>query len=120
MANPFLRRATEYIRDDDAFLAVVSPQPLTTFLTRHSRRDDLFNLPVRILGAPGCGKTMLARLAEFRLVETILRDQTNDTNRELAEALAGAGFLEDGRPRIAAVRIPMESEYRDLDRKSVV
>ena len=114
MANPFLRRATEYIRDDAAFLAVVSPQPLTTFLTHHPRRDDLFNLPVRILGAPGSGKTMLARLAEFRVIETILRDQTNDTNRELAGALGGAGFLEDGRPRIAAVRLPMESEYRDF------
>ncbi|HEY9552820.1 hypothetical protein [Allosphingosinicella sp.] len=114
MANPFLRRATEYIRDDAAFLAVVSPQPLTTFLTRHPRRDDLFNLPVRILGAPGSGKTMLATLAEFRLIETILRDQTNDTNRELAGALAGAGFLQDGCPRIAAVRVPMESEYRDF------
>ena len=114
MANPFLRRATEYIRDDAAFLAVVSPQPLTTFLTRHPRRDDLFNLPVRILGAPGSGKTMLATLAEFRLVEVILRDQTNDTNRELAEALAGAGFLENERPRVAAVRIPMESQYRDF------
>lgn len=114
MANPFLRRATEYIRDDTAFLAVVSPQPLTTFLTRHPRRDDLFNLPVRILGSPGSGKTMLATLAEFRLVEMILRDQTNDTNRELAQALAGAGFLEEGRPRIAAVRVPMEAAYRDF------
>ena len=114
MANPFLRRATEYIRDDAAFLAVVSPKPLTTFLTHHPRRDDLFSLPVRILGAPGSGKTMLARLAEFRLVETILRDQTNNTNRELAKALADAGFLEEGRPHIAAVRVPMESEYRDF------
>lgn len=114
MANPFLRRATEYIRDDTAFLAVVSPQPLTTFLTRHPRRDDLFNVPVRILGAPGSGKTMLATLAEFRLVEMILRDLSNETNRELAQALGGAGFLEDGQPRIAAVRLPMESEYRDF------
>src|SRR3546814_17843886 len=57
---------------------------------------------------------MLATLAEFRLIETILRDQTNDTNRELAGALAGAGFLQDGCPRIAAVRVPMESEYRDF------
>ena len=114
MANPFLRRATEYIRDDAAFLTVVSPQPLTTFLTCHPRHDDLFNLPVRILGAPGSGKTMLATLAEFRLVEMILRDQTNETNRELAQAIADAGFLQNGRPRIAAVRVPMESEYRDF------
>ncbi len=114
MANPFLRRATEYIRDDTAFLAVVSPQPLTTFLSRHPRRDDLFDLPVRILGSPGSGKTMLATLAEFRLVELILRDLTSEGNRDLASALAGAGFLAEGRPRIAAVRIPMESEYRDF------
>lgn len=114
MANPFLQRATEYIRDDAAFLAVVSPQPLTTFLTNHKRREALFNLPIRILGAPGSGKTMLATLAEFRLVEIILRDQTNQTNRELAGALAGAGFLRDGKPQIAAVRLPMESEYRDF------
>ena len=32
MSNPFLRRATEYIRDDFAFLAIVSPEPLTAFV----------------------------------------------------------------------------------------
>jgi hypothetical protein len=114
MANPFLRRATEYIRDDAVFLEIVSPQPLTTFLARHPRRDDLFDVPVRILGSPGSGKTMLATLAEFRLVETILRDLTSPTNRDLAQALADAGFLTNGAPRIAAVRVPMESEYRDF------
>lgn len=114
MANPFLRRATEYIRDEASFLAVVSPAPLTTFLAKHPRKDDLFNLPVRIVGAPGSGKTMLATLAEFRLVEAILRDQTSETNRELAAALQQAGFLDTGRPRVAAVRVPMESEYRDF------
>ena len=114
MANPFLRRATEFIRDDATFLEIVSPAPLTTFLAQHRRKEDLFDLPVRILGAPGSGKTMLAMLAEFRLVEAILRDQSSDTNRDLAQALEGAGFLEDGRPKVAAVRVPMESEYRDF------
>jgi hypothetical protein len=114
MANPFLRRATEFIRDDTTFLEIVSPAPLTTFLAEHRRKADLFDLPVRILGAPGSGKTMLAMLSEFRLVETILRDQTSDTNRDLAQALAGAGFLKDGKPCVAAVRVPMESEYRDF------
>ncbi|MBD8736229.1 hypothetical protein [Sphingomonas sp. CFBP 13706] len=114
MANPFLRRATEYIRDDASFLAIVSPSPLTTFLAKHPRRDDLFDVPVRIVGAPGSGKTMLATLAEFRLVEAIMRDQTSPTNRDLASALDQAGFLRDGRPSVAAVRLPMESEYRDF------
>ena len=114
MANPFLRRATEYIRDDASFLAIVSPSPLTTFLAKHPRRDDLFDLPVRIVGAPGSGKTMLATLAEFRLVEAIMRDQTSPTNRDLASALSQASFLKDGLPSVAAVRVPMESEYRDF------
>lgn len=114
MANPFLRRATEYVREDESFLSIVSPSPLTTFLATNKHRDDMFEVPVRIIGAPGSGKTMLATLAEFRMVETILRDETNATNRTLADALAQAGFLKDGRPHVAAVRVPMESEYRDF------
>jgi hypothetical protein len=114
MANPFLRRATEYVREDESFLSIVSPAPLTTFLATNRHRDDMFEVPVRIIGAPGSGKTMLATLAEFRMVEIILRDETNATNRTLADALAQAGFLKDGRPHVAAVRVPMESEYRDF------
>lgn len=114
MANPFLRRATEYVRDDESFLSIVSPTPLTTFLSTNKHKDDMFEVPVRIIGAPGSGKTMLATLAEFRMVETILKDVTNATNRDLAAALGQAGFLQQGKPRVAAVRVPMESEYRDF------
>lgn len=114
MANPFLRRATEYVREDESFLSIVSPAPLTTFLATSRNKDDMFEVPVRIIGAPGSGKTMLATLAEFRMVETILKDETNPTNRTLADALAQAGFLKDGKPNVAAVRVPMESEYRDF------
>jgi hypothetical protein len=114
MANPFLRRATEYVRDDETFLSIVSPAPLTTFLATNKHKDDMFEVPVRIIGTPGSGKTMLATLAEFRMVETILKDETNTTNRTLAAALQQAGFLRDGKPHVAAVRVPMESEYREF------
>jgi hypothetical protein len=114
MANPFLRRATEYVREDESFLSIVSPAPLTTFLATNRHKDDMFDVPVRIIGAPGSGKTMLATLAEFRMVEKILKDVTNQTNRTLAAALGQAGFLRDGKPHVAAVRVPMESEYRDF------
>ena len=113
MANPFLRRATEYIRDPEAFLSIVSPSPLTNFLAHSSHRNELFTHPIRIIGSPGTGKTMLATLAEFRMVETILRDVANSTNRPLAQALAKAGFVSNSLvPNVAAVRIPLESEYR--------
>ena len=84
------------------------------FLAKHPNKDELFELPVRIIGEPGSGKTMLARLAEFKMVEAILGDLSNKTNGELAAALADAGFLSDAKPKIAAVRVPMESDYRDF------
>ncbi|HEX8513648.1 MAG TPA: hypothetical protein VF688_11155 [Allosphingosinicella sp.] len=114
MTNPFLRRATEYIRDDSAFLSIVSPEPLTTFIAPHAKKGLLFDLPVRVIGTPGSGKTMMAMLAEFRLVESIMRNQHREGNRALASALAQCGFIQDGVPSTAAVRIPMESEYRDF------
>lgn len=114
MANPFFRRATEYIRDAEAFLSIVSPLPLTTFLAESPHKEQLFTHPIRIIGSPGTGKTMLATLAEFQMVETILRDQSSTTNKALARALADAGFVVDRRPHVAAIRIPMESEYRDF------
>ncbi|WP_298463975.1 hypothetical protein [uncultured Erythrobacter sp.] len=114
MANPFLRRATEYVRDDASFLAIVSPAPLTNFLARSDHKEEMFELPVRIIGEPGSGKTMLAKLAEFRMVDAILSDLSSSTNKELAAALADAGFLADGIPNVAAVREPMESDYRDF------
>src|SRR5262249_39955596 len=94
--------------------AVVSPEPLRTFVVRHAKHDALFDLPVRVIGSPGSGKTMMATLIEFRLVETILRDQASESNRVLASALASAMLVDGGKPKIAAVRVPMESEYRDF------
>lgn len=114
MSNPFLRRATEYIRDDSAFLAIVSPEPLTAFVARHKKRSLLFEQTVRVIGTPGSGKTMMASLVEFRLVENVLRDQNSENNRLLARAFAACGFAADEVPTVAAVRIPMESEYRDF------
>lgn len=114
MANPFLRRATEYVHDDASFLSIVSPAPLTTFLAKSPYKEEMFEVPMRIIGEPGSGKTMLAKLAEFNMVETIARDLSSSTHRELASALADAGFLVEGRPTVAAVRVPMESDYRDF------
>jgi hypothetical protein len=51
---------------------------------------------------------------EFRLVESVLRDQNNENNRLLARAFAASGFSAEEEPTVAAVRIPMESEYRDF------
>lgn len=112
--NPFLRRATEYIRDTASFLQITSPEPLELFIGKHPRLHDLLDLPVRIIGSPGAGKTMLASLVEFRTLEAVLLDQVSQGNRDLAKALTAANFADGDRPKVAAVRIPMESEYRDF------
>lgn len=114
MPNPFLRRATEYIRDDSEFLSIVSPTPLTAFIADHPNKNLLFDVPVRLVGSPGSGKTMMAMLLEFRLVESVLRDQGRSSNKELAAALASCGFIVGGLPAIAAVRLPLEFQYRDF------
>lgn len=103
MANPFLRRATEFIRDDSEFLSIVSPEPLTAFLARHPKKEMFFDLPVRVIGTPGSGKTMMATLVEYRLVEAILSDQSSQENKTLAAALTATGFSDGERPLIAAV-----------------
>lgn len=112
--NPFLRRATEYIRDTTAFLAITSPEPIKTFVANHRRVNDLMDFPVRIIGSPGTGKTMMASLVEFRLIESILQDQSSQGNRTLAAALTAARFCDGEKPLVAAIRIPMESEYREF------
>ncbi len=114
MTNPFIRRATEFIRDNSAFLAIVSPESLTAFVANHPKKSTLFELPVRVIGSPGSGKTMMASLVEYRRVEAILRDQSSAGNRVLASALSASGFIAEDRPVVAAVRVPMEAEYRDF------
>ena len=65
MANPFEKRATEYLRDDEAFLAVVTPEPLATFLQKPAKEGRLYDRLAMIIGTPGSGKTTLARLFQF-------------------------------------------------------
>src|SRR3546814_18710758 len=84
MINPFLRRATEYVRDDASFLAIVSPSPLTTFLAKNKYKDDMFELTVRTIGAPGCGNTLLPTLDESKMVGASTREPHTPNNHPTA------------------------------------
>ena len=64
MANPFEKRATEYLRDDEAFLPIVTPEPVATFFARPAKEGRLYDRLTMIIGTPGSGKTTLARLFE--------------------------------------------------------
>ncbi len=114
MENPFLRRATEFLRDDEAFLAIVSPEPVTYFLGRPGQSGALYDRLVLLRGTPGSGKTTLARLFEFPTLATVLRNQGFTGHKDLFAALCACGALRDERAAIVGCRIPLETDYRDF------
>jgi len=113
MINPFTKRATEYLRDDDAaFLGIVSPEPLQIYLEPY--RDRLYDRLVTIVGTPGSGKTTMAALLEARMIHIVTADPQREGYREIVGALRAVGAVKEGSPTIAAVRLPLEGEYRDV------
>jgi len=66
MDNPFLKRATEFFRDEEAFLAVLSPEPIQFFLTREGRETILYEKLVLIRGTPGVVRLLLRGFSSIR------------------------------------------------------
>jgi hypothetical protein len=114
MVNYFLKRATEYLREDDAFLALVSPEPIDYFLAPHAESGSLFDRLAIIQGTPGSGKTTLARLFEYPSLVALLRNTKVESYRQLAAALTKAGAISDDKPRLIGCRLAMETDYRDF------
>ncbi|MCX7318730.1 MAG: hypothetical protein NT113_04265 [Hyphomicrobiales bacterium] len=115
MANPFEKRATEYLRDDEAgFLSIVSPEPLRTYLEPYASQGQLYEKLVRIIGSPGSGKTTMATLVESRMVSAVLAEREKGDYGEIIAALDACGIVTKGVQTIAGVRLPMEGEYRDF------
>ena len=114
MANPFEKRATEYLRDDEAFLAVVTPEPLTTFFQKPAKEGRLYDRLTMIIGTPGSGKTTLARLFQFTTLRTLLRNRGMNTYKPLIDTLTSCAAIEDGRPTLIGGRLPLEAEYREF------
>src|SRR5215468_5913904 len=114
MANPFEKRATEYLRDDEAFLAVVTPEPLVTFFQKPAQEGRLYDRLTMIIGTPGSGKTTLARLFQFTTLRTLLRNRGMNSYKPLIDTLTACGAIENERPTLIGGRLPLEAEYRDF------
>lgn len=114
MENPFLSRAAELLRDDEAFLAVVSPEPLTHHLKKSGEAGILYDRLVLIRGTPGSGKTTMARLFEYPTLHTLLRNRSSTGYKELRAALSECQAVQEEEPLVLGCRLPMESDYRDF------
>ena len=114
MTNPFQQRTTEYVRNDTAFLARVTPEPVVTFLQKHAESGQLYDRLAVIVGAPGSGKTTLARMFEFSTLSTLAQHHDVPNYRSLTDALTACRGITDARPAILGARVPLESEYREF------
>jgi hypothetical protein len=112
MDNPFLKRATEFFRDDEAFLAIVSPGPIAFFLKEDGSAGTLYDRYVVIRGTPGSGKTTIARLFEYRTLAALLRNK--NVHQELVGALTDCGAIKNDLPYVLGCRLPLETDYRDF------
>lgn len=114
MENPFLKRATEMLRDHEAFLAMVTPEPVKHFLSRPGKEGVLYDRLVFVRGTPGSGKTTLATLFEFPTLAALLRNKNIPAHRTLVASLVDSGAIASGRPAVLGCRLPMETDYRDF------
>jgi len=114
MENPFRRRATEFLREDEAFLAVVSPEPITYFLAERGKQGRLYDRLVLIRGTPGSGKTTLARLFEYPTFHTLSQNKNFEGHKDISAALESCGALKDSYPQVIGYRLPLETDYRDF------
>lgn len=114
MANPFEKRATEYLRDNEAFLPIVTPEPVATFFETPAKEERLYDRLTIIIGTPGSGKTTLGRLFEFATLRTLLRNSSTANYKPLIDTLTVCGAISDERPTFVGARLPLESEYREF------
>ena len=114
MENPFLKRAAEFVRDPEAFLAIVSPEPARVYLASYAKNDALYDRLVQIRGTPGSGKTTLSRLFAYPTLATLLRNKELTSYGAVFGALVECRAIVDELPAILSCRLPMETDYRTI------
>ncbi len=113
MFNPFVNRSIEQIRDETAFLSVVTPAPLDDYLK--DAGEELYTKLVQIVGPPGTGKTTLARLFEFPIIAALLRHPEVDGYKETLKVLIACNAIGEGdRPLVLGYRLGLEGQYRQI------
>ena len=104
--NPFRYRASEQQRDLRAFLRSFGPAAL------HMLPEAVWDRLVVLRSAPGAGKTSLMRVFTAESTRAVIDD--SDAFRDLAEALASTGAIEESSPAVLGAYINLERDYRSL------
>ncbi|MCU7934233.1 MAG: hypothetical protein KZQ99_05050 [Candidatus Thiodiazotropha sp. (ex Dulcina madagascariensis)] len=114
MANPFEKRATEYLRNDEAFLSVVSTAPLHSYFEQKARDGSLYDRLTMVIGTPGSGKTTIATLFQYKTQSTLLQNPGMDSYKELVHAMSNCGVISGNKLVVVGCRLPLETEYREF------
>jgi hypothetical protein len=115
MTSIFEKRATEHLKNDEAFLAHIAPAPLDTYVRPWADEDVLLDRLVVVSGTPGSGKTTIARLFRF---QTLMKLQalagSSKSLAELRDVMSNCGAYDGEFPSVAGCHLSMETDYRDL------
>jgi hypothetical protein len=111
--NPWHKRANEFIRDPAELLPLIAPQPIHQFFEGDCAR--LFDRLVVVIGAPGSGKTTLARLLELPTLLAMREFASRNAEvKALVTSLSQAGVLDDLHPTLLALRLPAGGQLRAI------
>lgn len=111
--NPWHKRANEFIRDPAELLPLIAPQPIRRFFEGDCAR--LFDRLVVVIGAPGSGKTTLARLLELPTLLAMREFSSRNVEvKALVTSLSLAGVLDDLDPTLLALRLPAGGQLRAI------
>lgn len=113
MDNPFRKRASENVLESEAFLQLVSDEPVE-FVLENNTHGELFDRLVLLIGTPGSGKTTIGRLFEYRNLSTLNTLKEHDSYKDLAKVMVQFGAIVNERAYVLGARLVMDSEYRNI------
>ncbi len=95
-------------------MPLVTPDPLITFFKRDAVDGKLYDRLSVIIGAPGSGKTTIARLYQYATLKKLLRHEGRTSFRPLIDTLTQCRVIKNREPVLLGGRVPLESEYREF------
>ena len=114
MENPVLRRANEFLRDDEAFLAIISPEPVSFYLERPGRNRAPMTAWSNSAAHPAAGRRRSQGCSNTLRCELCSETRASQATKTFSPRSTACGAIRDEQPYVLGCRLPMESDYRDF------